>query len=557
MADDQLTDLLSQLESDDARERRWAAQQLGKLGNPAAISKLVQVFETDEEDPVKRAAADALRVFRRMQQEESGERSDEEEESVNTVLLKRARTGLLALLGITVVLNLGISLIKPIFSNRPQATPTAIQRDTPSVREDLIKDLQGRVAAIDTEARQMRTLFTAFQVDFQFGRIPRCDALPAPKVTPVNLAPIDMATFPDIAETNNLTNKAATSHVQARADYKTLCEIRDLGQLTGEITRRGGPPALVRRIDMILNEELAAAKAALNRAITNPAPTVPPTPTPTPVTPTPTPTATATLTPAPDATSAKLTPGATSPAGTTAATAGATTAAVAILEEWDANLVALTQYMYKASFRYDGVSRTNQKVQGLLRIDTIYQDSPRVAQYIVVISDDLDMFKEVLGPLYVKGNSTYTIVDNVLYQIGAVVGTRARCEAFKVSDTALGKFKTLSLDGAAPRSDSEEYKRITLIPIGAPAPGNIQRLAGRADRTEGGSAISETLDILTSLDKKLPVRTTYRITRTVPPGTTRTTITELVKTFELVKTDQEVDVSGIKMPLECQGITPK
>src|SRR5258708_33128268 len=100
--DPTLDRLLDQLFDEDARTRRKAAQELGKLGNPEAIADLVNVYNKDADAGVRKAAGDALRTYRQIEQRMLNKGDAPESSGPNLgPHLTRARLGLGCTLAIT------------------------------------------------------------------------------------------------------------------------------------------------------------------------------------------------------------------------------------------------------------------------------------------------------------------------------------------------------------------------------------------------------------------------------------------------------------------------
>src|SRR2546430_5573 len=151
MSQTELDQLFTQLSSEDAKARRSAAQRLGQLKQPEAISRLANVYTNDEDETVRKAAADALRTFRRMEQ------SDDEEvkTGLSSDTLLRIRTILLITLALTVFANVGllVSRLLPQPGN-DQPTQTAI---TP--RDELVKAFSKRIGDARADTTLLRRIY--------------------------------------------------------------------------------------------------------------------------------------------------------------------------------------------------------------------------------------------------------------------------------------------------------------------------------------------------------------------------------------------------------------
>src|SRR5258707_11799187 len=103
MSQNELDQLLDQLSSEDVRARRSAVRQLGELRRPEAIADLVNVYMKDPDSNVRKAAGDALRVFRQMEQGPSGGGEQESQRADLTPPLTKGRLALIITLAVTVL----------------------------------------------------------------------------------------------------------------------------------------------------------------------------------------------------------------------------------------------------------------------------------------------------------------------------------------------------------------------------------------------------------------------------------------------------------------------
>jgi len=105
--DPTLDRLLDQLFDEDARKRRKAAQELGKLGNPKPSPISLTSTTRNVDAGVRKAAGDALRTYRQLEQTMLNKGSVIESSGPNLgPLLSRARIGLVIILVLTVTINI-------------------------------------------------------------------------------------------------------------------------------------------------------------------------------------------------------------------------------------------------------------------------------------------------------------------------------------------------------------------------------------------------------------------------------------------------------------------
>src|SRR5262245_53463010 len=222
-ASSRLDQLLNELYDEQPQTRHKAASELAQLGNPGAIPDLAQVYQKDPDKGVRKAAADALRVFRRMEQEALfDDMSDSPPSAGSGTLLRRLRLLLVVILIITVLGNVGIFVSRTIGS---LPTPEPL---TASQRQDLVDSLTKRLADARTDATKLRSTWAILQ-----GLQPRwieeeCKE-PDKKFTGVaaqNMAAIDTVWYPDLASASDKLNSAISQLAKLRDLYQSLCGLK-------------------------------------------------------------------------------------------------------------------------------------------------------------------------------------------------------------------------------------------------------------------------------------------------------------------------------------------
>jgi len=310
MSQREIDQLIDQLTFEpDAKQRIKIVKRLGDLRQPEAIGQLASVYKSDENESVRKAAGDALRIFRRMAMDEAPADDENGAGGLSDKWLRRIRNILVVTLGLTLLGNaaLFVSRILP-----PPATPIPTAQPAPTDRDFLVTTYTARIKDARTEASALRQVFLNFQtMGFQALQIQdnktQCDALPNSKVVKADIADIDRVYYPDLADTNDKINIAAQDLTGLRTEYIELCGTKDAKAFNDLITQRQGAPALVKRVDDVINKDISDAEVALRKAVNSPLPTITQTPTPTDtatptMTITPTPTATFTATAPPTAT---------------------------------------------------------------------------------------------------------------------------------------------------------------------------------------------------------------------------------------------------------------
>ncbi len=439
--------LIRQLTAEDPQERRSAAKQLGELKRPEAIPELASVYRGDSDDTVRKAAADALRVFRRMEQEYGADEDGTRKGGPSSATLSRIRGLLIITLALTVLGNVALVVTRafPSLFTPPKAPQTA-----PTPRDQLTDSFGKRIEAARAEATTLRGVYSGLQgmgAQSLIVNQPQCQKLQSSDVNPVDLGELDAVTYPDLKTVNDQTNQAVLGLVPLRNTFVVLCNTKDPGEVDRQLAAQGGAAKIITAIDSITNKDLSAAQASLKRAIDSPAPTVGPTSTPTPL---PTSTPAPTATPAPPTatipatvTAAGVTPaGATQAAGATGAATGASTGAATgaatlgnTITFNGLGLETLKSYRYLISATGQGsFASTGKTFNASLKIAATRQASPLAAEYDIVINDansrdfnaapsaTTPLLRGVAGSLYVQGNWTYTIADNVFYQVNNATG---------------------------------------------------------------------------------------------------------------------------------------
>src|SRR5260221_1706457 len=499
MSQTELDHLLDQLYAEDARTRRKAAQRLGELARPEAIAELVNVYLKDSDSSVRKTAGDSLRIFRQIEQKMTGAASGEQQSSLDMgSLLSRARIVLAITLVITAMVNvifIGMSLGKA-FQSAP--TPTVVQT-VPTARDTLVSAFTSRITQARAEATQLRTVFSTMQgMGLSGVKQELCQQLQASTLTQGELSPIDSATYPDLRSVNDIINIPTLKVVTLRNDYSLLCGIKDATQFNNQMTQFGGAAALVATADEVTNKDLLNADGALKRAIDKPAPTVGPTSKPastlTPTVPTRTPTKQGTAV----STSAATVEATTKPEATLAPTQ---------LTTYNLNglvLDSLTSYKYHADVSTIGTFPNGKTFHGSLNYDVQRQKEPVAAQYEVRLNEGnpaLTFFKPYLSSLYVAGDSTYVLVNNVLYEYGNVVDPKSltKCRALKVTgdntailqDISLGDMGSIALTKTA---DADSVVNGS----------TVSHFRGTR-HTGNNNELVQNLDVYLSVDKHIPV----------------------------------------------------
>src|SRR5712692_365308 len=300
MSQSELDQLVDQLYVEDAKVRRNAAKRLGESGQPEYIAELVNVYMKDADAGVRKTAEDALRGFRRIEQNMlQGADPDQAPQRDLAPLLSRLRLILGLLLVITFFIN-GVILIGRAIPPPAVVAPT---QAGPSVRSALVDGLDKRIKQASDDAATLRKLFSTIQggMGLQGVKQDQCQALQNEPLDAVDFGSADSIYYPDLKQVSDLLNIATPKIAVVRNDYLKLCAAKTQQDFDGQVTALGGAGAEVKAIDDATNQYLSDASLHLKKAIANPAPTITltftPTPTLTPTVPTATPTFTPSTTP--------------------------------------------------------------------------------------------------------------------------------------------------------------------------------------------------------------------------------------------------------------------
>ncbi|MEP7284249.1 MAG: hypothetical protein ABI947_00615 [Chloroflexota bacterium] len=555
MSQSEVERLLDDLETAvDPKDRRKAAQRLGVLGNPETIAGLVIAYNNDSDVGVKRAAEKALRVFRRMEQKMNGIAVDDDDskaaDSPDLVpLLTRARIILVVVLVITFFIN-GIILIGRAIP--PPASPTP----TPPVvtaRNEIVDAFNKRLNDARAETAALRQLFSGVQgLGMQGVKQEQCQQLAASQLDKLDLLPVDRDTYPDLNSVNDLINIAAQKIVVMRNTYALLCATKDQKQFDDAINAQGGGAALVSRLDAITNQDILAANTALKAAIDKPGPTVGPTytlvPTATPTLYTNTPIPSATL---PPTKTPAVTSTSNAPAATAAATGPATQATTYTFT--GLGLDKLAQYKYAVKGSSSLTTTANKILRGSLTMHVARQKDPVVAEYNVSINEGsptTPLFN--LPTLTVAGDSTYVVVESVLYETGSVLTAakfKGSCRATQATATSIGKLQDITLS---------ELSGITFTAQGdISTVNNVKAAHYSATQNIGDNKeLVQTIDVYVSVDKQIPVQVT--ISRTLDPKVkVKGGLKDYSFSLTYDLTSQGEEALNILMPLACDGVPVK
>jgi hypothetical protein len=558
MAENERDILIAQLsDSEKVAERRQAARRLGELRDPAAIDALVNTYlDENEDESVRRAAEQALRIFRRMQQERDAESAPSPSPDQATA---RLRKPLAISLGVLVALNVLMVVIRAL-SGAPPIGLIAVQ-PTPVLatsRVALIIEAQNYLSALNDEVAAFRQPLLDFQVNVDsLQRLPRCIELTMSQLAPRTLLAEDARTQPDLVSIFETLNAALEKFRALRAKYIELCKLTDFSALSQRLQPEGGAAGLVAQLDALLNGEISAARLALETARLATA---------TPVALAPTPT-TATL-PQDTPTLSRVTPEATSPLVTaelplitpTQIILLPTEPPIAAISYQGVRLAERTRFRYRLAVDYEAITPQGQVLRGALTLRVTAENSATpVGRYEIGLLDapEVSAFRDWLpDPFYRQGNAFYTALNGIFYHTGAGMPSQTLCAAELFSPANIGALATLNVDAmiarVAPLNALTVWRQIS-APNGKP-----QYRAEFAAQDAEGVQINLTATLVIALDGSVE-QLTIRETRRAPVGYAKPLIRERRLSYTLQAADAALNIAEVAQFLEqsCRAVTPR
>jgi len=558
--------LIAQLSnSQNVAERRRAAKRLGELRDPAAIDALVNAYlDENEDESVRRAAEQALRIFRRMQQA----RDAKSELPEPPKAFARLRKPLAISLGVLVALNVLVILIRALSSTPPTeliaAQPTLVLATS---RAALIAEAQNYLVALNDEVAAFRQPLLDFQASVDAGGLLRCLELSMSQLAPRALLFDDAHTQPDLASIFETLNAALEKFRALRAKYIELCRQQDLEALRQRLQPEGGAAGLAAQLDALLNGEISAARFALEaaRLVTV-----------TPVPPTPTASSPAQATPAPiDATSgasALITstlpdPIGSAPIAAIEAPLGAPTVTaipfaalpIADINYQGVRLAERMRFRYRLAVEYEAITPQGDVLRGALALRVTAENSaPPIGRYEISLRDapEVSAFRDWLpDPFYRQGSAFYTALNGVFYHTGAGLPPQTLCAAQPLSPANIGALAALNVDALIARIAPPEA--LTLWREAPPASGKPQYRAEFSAQDAEGVRINLAATLVIALDGSVQ-QLTIRETRQAPVGYAKLLIRERRLSYMLQAADAALNMEEVKQLLEpsCRAITP-
>ncbi len=272
--------LTEQLRDDpDANVRRKACQQLMATRDPAVIPFLRNAYLQDEDEKVRAAAHEALATFKAIQEGRTVRQFP-----ISNRVLTILCGGLAGLFVLSLILH-AVGAILGGDDDQPASTPLFQAGAIPTDRNTLTTTLQDKLARVQQLSTSLRGEITGYGTSGQV-KCPLSYAMPESAL----LSGIDNYTYPDLKLVAENLDVASLGLQRALLSLNGACA--DPAAQTERVLQASGA------LDSA-DAQIAKSADMLQRAITNPAPTVGPTVTPLP---------TWTFTPSPTATETPITP---------------------------------------------------------------------------------------------------------------------------------------------------------------------------------------------------------------------------------------------------------
>lgn len=549
--------LIGQLSgAESVAERRQAAKKLGELRDPSVIEALVNTYrDQDEDESVRRAAQNALRLYRRLQQERAAP-PDQPAAPNFSRLIKPLTFSLGALIALNVVLLI-VRLVIGAIGDLTAAQPVPISAAS---RPELIGELESYLSALQGEVAALRQPLVELQVIVNdLRRVPDCDSLPQSQLTARRLRDDDARPNADLVPILETLNAARERLFALRTVYNEVCTLTSLAAVDQRLQPEGGAAGLVTQLDGLLNQTLASARRALEIARAAPPPTLPPTLSPPTV-----PVVPPSPTPAPFQ-QGELQLGALPTEPSLLPTLAILSEAPPInaprvdINYGGVRLKDRTRYRYRLAIDYAAALPPDQLLRGGLALQVTAENSPTpTGRYVISLLDypQIGAFADWLPPpFYRQGNAFYTALNGVFYHIGAGLPSQAQCVAQPFSPQNVGALAALDVDAliarVAPPDLFRSWRDVT--PIG----GKPRYRADFSTQDADGVQITYAAVIALALDGSIE-QVVIRETRRPPLGYVKPLLRERTLVYTLQAADAALDLSEVARLLElpCRTVTP-
>lgn len=466
------------------RVQKDAIRKMAQLKDPKAITELNGIYlKGDIEPSVHKAATDALRTYRRLEQQIT---SGKPASPLSPELLERVRSALLILLVVTVIGNAAVFIVHAL------PAPAAPVQTVATDRAVLTTALKTRLDNIRADGSTLRGRWQELQAHLNLTCTDKFT-----NADKVDAAPIDLTTYSDLRALNDDLNNSAQQIAALRTKWLAICKNPNDAAIVAQNAGSDGAAGRIKDVDGAL-AILAKAQTEYDKWVSNPAPTSAPTATLTvaPVTPTLTPTIGPSVTPSLIPTVPTITP-----------------TPIQTLTLSSAQLSALTSYAYTLDIEYGGqkngdVSRTfNGSLVIKVNRTTQLNVANAGAQYDISVNDDAKLLSVYNPSLFIKGVTRYTYANGVFYYQGIFPISNPTC---KKLGAAIGS----QLDSIQP----DVFFKLLATPLQRVQPDQlINGLVAQhyhADDKNGATdaQITAQTDVFVTGDKQVPLQVTYTVT---------------------------------------------
>ena len=274
--------LVEQLQDPEPKARRRACQQLARLDDPKAIPFLRTAYLQEDDERVRQTAAKALAAYKALQSGQPVRRLP-----FSDALLGRIAAGLLILLAASLILHGAVKVLESRDDDQDAEPADAVQTE-PLDRDVLVSRLEAKFQEIEQIASGLRGELDHYHATGEIA----CGTSRIPP-EPAALALIDQQVYRDLGLIGSKLDGTLPPLQIAQLRWGRVCE-----------TKNPEMQAILEtssRLDLV-QSELGDISGLLQRAITDPAPTIGPTVTPAPAATLTLPPGTPTATPSPTAT---------------------------------------------------------------------------------------------------------------------------------------------------------------------------------------------------------------------------------------------------------------
>lgn len=217
--EEKIDQMITQLGSKNAAQRREAAAFLGEVAAADAVPELVEVYRKDKSAQVRAAAAYSLGMYKAV---ERAIKNGDENKVVRllTEIEEQGKMGKRAPIGrairINIALIVALIVLVALYLYSPEIEARLFGSTRP--RAEVVANVQETFTAVKNDTRSLQTEL----LDVISARPLSCVAF-FNNAASYRLDPVDVRTFPDVAAIVTQLNSAQTSLANAKARYDAAC----------------------------------------------------------------------------------------------------------------------------------------------------------------------------------------------------------------------------------------------------------------------------------------------------------------------------------------------